>query len=115
MAIAFYSKCTKGMSALQLSCDLNVQYKTAFVLAYKMGESLMDGQTAKLDDEIDSASVNGHVRSANRIQNRIDRRLKADEDLDKRAVLVSNERHQNEIKVGTKRLRILLRQRQKRQ
>lgn len=33
MAIALFVDGAKGMSALQLSRDLNVQYKSAFVLA----------------------------------------------------------------------------------
>ncbi len=104
MAIALYSNCAKGMSALQLSRDLNVQYKTAFVLSHKMRESLMDAQTAKLDDEveIDAAYVNGHVRPANHIANRVDRRKKENQDPNKRAVLVLRERHENEGEGGFK-------------
>ena len=95
MAIALFSNCAKGMSSLQLSRDLNVQYKTAFVLAHKLRESLMDEQPAKLDDEveIDAAYVNGHVRPANHIKDRVDRRLKVNQDPEKRAVLVLRERH----------------------
>jgi len=104
MAIALYSNCAKGMSALQLSRDLNVQYKTAFVLAHKLRESLMDEQTAMLDDEveIDAAYVNGHVRPENRIENRVDRRRKENQDPDKRAVLVMRERHETVGKGGFK-------------
>ena len=50
----------------------------------------MDAQPEKLDDEveIDAAYVNGHVRPANRIENRVDRRKKENQDPNKRAVLV---------------------------
>ena len=41
-AIALYANAVKGMFALQLSRDLGVQYKTAFVLAHKIRESLID-------------------------------------------------------------------------
>ena len=94
-AVAIYTNAVKGISALQLSRDLDVQYKTAFVLAHKLRESLMDAQPAILDDEveIDAAYVNGHVRPNNRIENRVDRRLKVNQDPDKRAVLVMRERH----------------------
>lgn len=97
-AIALYSNCAKGMSALQLSRDLDVQYKTAFVLAHKMRESLMDDMPEELDGEveIDAAYFNGHVRPANRIHKRVDRRLKANQDPNKRAVLVLRERHDDE-------------------
>jgi len=41
-AIAIYTNAVKGLSALQLSRDLDVQYKTAFVLMHKLRQSLMD-------------------------------------------------------------------------
>ena len=41
-AIAVYTNAVKGISALQISRDLGVQYKTAFVLAHKIRESLME-------------------------------------------------------------------------
>jgi len=104
MAIALYSNCAKGKSALQLSRDLNVQYKTAFVLSHKLRESLMDDQPAILDDEvkIDAAYVNGHVRPKNRIENRVDRRKKENQDPMKRAILVLRERHEVEGMGGFK-------------
>lgn len=103
-AIAIYTNAVKGISALQLSRDLNIQYKTAFVLAHKLRESLMDYQPALLDGEveIDAAYVNGHVRPANRIENRVDRRLKENQDPMKRAVLVLRERNEVEGEGGYK-------------
>ena len=60
----------------------------------------------KLDDEveIDAAYVNGHVHPANRIENRVDRRKKENRDLNKRAVLVLRERHENEGEGGFKKV-----------
>src|ERR1700730_329128 len=40
LAIAIFVNGAKGHSALQLSRDLDVQYKTAFVLAHKLREAL---------------------------------------------------------------------------
>jgi ribosomal protein L37AE/L43A len=40
LAIAIFVNGAKGHSALQLSRDLNCQYKTAFVLAHKLREAL---------------------------------------------------------------------------
>ena len=64
---------------LALSRDLDVQYKTAFVLAHKLREAMAsttkalviggDGRTAK----IDGAYFGGHIRSKNLAANRIDR------------------------------------------
>src|SRR5207237_939879 len=42
LAIAIFVNGAKGHSALQLSRDLDVQYKTAFVLAHKLREALAD-------------------------------------------------------------------------
>ena len=38
--IAIFVNAHKGVPALQLSRDLDVQYKTAFVMAHKIRESL---------------------------------------------------------------------------
>src|SRR6267378_3635015 len=40
MAIAVFVNGAKGHAALHLSRDLNVQYKTAFVLAHKLREAM---------------------------------------------------------------------------
>ena len=77
-AIAIYTNAVKGISALQLGRDLGVQYKTAFVLAHKIRESLMEQRDmAQLTGEvhIDGAYVNGHIRPKNKKADRIDRRL----------------------------------------
>ena len=54
---------------LPFSRDLNVQYKTAFVLAHKLREALA-GETVKLKlsnaVEVDGAYFGGHVRPANK-------------------------------------------------
>jgi hypothetical protein len=39
---AIYSSAVKGLSALQLTRDMGVQYKIALILAHKIHESLMD-------------------------------------------------------------------------
>ncbi len=41
LAIALFTNSVKSISALQLSRDLNVQYKTAWVLSHKIKESIM--------------------------------------------------------------------------
>lgn len=93
-AIAIYSNTAKGISALQLSRDLDCQYKTAFVLAHKLRESLGTPKAEKLtgEVEIDACYVNKHVRPKNNIQNRIDRRLAANQNPNKRSVVVIRQR-----------------------
>ena len=50
-AIAIFVNGAKGISPLQLTHDLDVQYKTAFVLAHKLREQMgaeIDGRRAEL-------------------------------------------------------------------
>ena len=77
LAIALFTNAVKSMSALQLSRDLDVQYKTAWVLAHKLRESLMLNQDdTKLSGicEIDGVYVGNYIRPQNNIEDRIDRR-----------------------------------------
>ena len=77
-AIALFTNAVKGLSALQLGRDLGVQYKTAFILAHKIRQSLIDQRddSIKLEGEIhiDGAYVNGRVRPKNKKSDRIDAR-----------------------------------------
>lgn len=94
-AIAIYCNAGKGISALQLSRDLDVQYKTAFVLAHKIRESLMEQRVMdQLSGEVhmDGAYVNGYIRPKNKKADRIDRRLAKHQRPDKRCVLVMRQK-----------------------
>jgi len=77
IAIALFTNAVKSISALQLSRDLDVQYKTAWVLSHKIRESLFLNQDeTKLSGvcEVDGVYVGNYIRPANNIENRIDRR-----------------------------------------
>ena len=94
-SIALFTNTAKGFSALQLSRDLDVQYKTAFVLMHKMRESLIDsGNSEKLQGEveIDGAYVNGYVRPENEKTDRKDLRLVENQNPNKRCVVTIRER-----------------------
>lgn len=94
-AIAVYTNAVKGISALQLGRDLGVQYKTAFVLAHKIRESLMEQRdTSQLSGEVhmDGAYVNGYIRPKNKKEDRIDRRLAENQRPDKRCVFVMRQK-----------------------
>ena len=94
-AIAIFANAVKGISALQLGRDLGVQYKTAFILAHKIRESLIEQrETEPLSGEvhIDGAYVNGHVRPKNRKVERVDRRLAKHQSPNKRCILVLRQR-----------------------
>ena len=90
-AIAIFCNAAKGISALQLGRDLDVQYKTAFVLAHKLREAI--GATLKGDTElsgeveVDGAYFGGHAKPANEIAKRVDLR-KAENQTGKRQVVV---------------------------
>jgi ISXO2-like transposase domain len=94
MAIALFCNEVKGKSMLALSRDLDVQYKTAFVLAHKLREAMAssvkelrtggEGREA----EIDGAYFGGHIRPENLAADRVDRRL-AENQSDKRQVVIA--------------------------
>ncbi len=94
-AIAIFVNGAKGHSALQLSRDLDVQYRTAFVLSHKLREALgaaQHGQTLDGEVEIDGAYFGGYVKPANRKEDRIDRRLAEHQTGKRRVVVVMRER-----------------------
>lgn len=77
IAIALFTNAVKSISALQFSRDLDVQYKTAWVLSHKIRESLILNQDdEKLSGvcEVDGVYVGNYIRPANNIDNRVDRR-----------------------------------------
>ena len=90
-AICILANAAKGVSALQLARDLDVQHKTAFVLAHKLREAIAaetNGVTLSGDVEVDGAYFGGHVRPANFKEDRVDRRL-AEHQTGKRRVVVA--------------------------
>ncbi len=94
-AIALFVNAVKGISALQLGRDLDVQYKTAFVLAHKLREALSAEQMqVELSGtvEVDGAYFGGTVKQENRKEDRKDRR-RVDQQTGKRqSVVVARER-----------------------
>ncbi len=94
-AIAIFVNAVKGLSALQLSRDLSVQYKTAFVLAHKLREALgneFKGLKLAGEVEIDGCYVGGVVRPENRKEDRKDRRLAQNQSPNRRVVVALRER-----------------------
>ena len=95
-AICITVNASKGVSMVQLSRDLDCQYKTAFVLAHKLREAMaQEVQTGEVLDghvEIDGAYFGGHVRQENRKEDRKDRRLKENQSDRRRVVIVMRER-----------------------
>jgi transposase-like protein len=96
LAIAIFVNGAKGHSALQLSRDLDCQYKTAFVLAHKIREAMTSGANANKvsgEVEIDGAYFGGYVKPANYKQNRRDRRFAVNQNGKRRVVVIMRERN----------------------
>lgn len=99
LAIAIFVNGAKGHAALQLSRDLNVQYKTAFVLSHKLREALAsqvhDPAAPGLAGEvhIDGLYTGGHQRPANRKEDRTDRRFADAQSGKRQVVVVARERY----------------------
>lgn len=95
-AICIIVNASKGVSMIQLSRDLDCQYKTAFVLAHKLREAMaIEVQTGEELDghvEIDGAYFGGHIRPENAKVDRKDRRLKRHQTGKRRVVIAMRER-----------------------
>lgn len=94
-AIAIFINGAKGYSALQLSRDLSVDYKTAFVLLHKVRESIeiaRDAGALSGDVEVDGAYFGGYVKPANEKKDRKDRRKKVHQSGKRQSVIVTRQR-----------------------
>jgi transposase-like protein len=98
MAIAVFVNEVKGKSMLAMSRDLGTAYKTAFVLAHKIRESMgsevrqsaIGGEGKRA--EVDGGYFGGYVKPANRREDRRDRRLRANQSGKRKVVVVISER-----------------------
>ncbi len=100
LAIAIFCNGAKGHSALQLSRDLDCQYKTAFVLAHKLREAMANqviGHKPAGDVEIDGGYFGGYIKPRNWKENRRDRRLARNQTGKRRVVVVMRERGGNTL------------------
>jgi transposase-like protein len=105
LAIAIFANAAKGHSALQLSRDLDCQYKTAYVMAHKIREALsaeMQDAQAAGTVEIDGAYFGGYVKPSNYKENRRDRRLAINQNGKRRVVIVMRERDGRALPFVTK-------------
>lgn len=94
-AIVIFVNGAKGVSALQVSRDLDVQYKTAFVLSHKLREAMaLEQANAELNGivEIDGAYFGGYSKPENRKEDRKDRRLLANRTGKRQCVVIMRER-----------------------
>jgi transposase-like protein len=94
-AIALFVNGAKGVSMLQMGRDLNVSYKTIFVLCHKLREAMASEQltwTMEGEVEVDGAYFGGTIRQENKRAERVDRRKLRHQNGKRRAVVVMRER-----------------------
>jgi hypothetical protein len=94
-AITIFVNAVKGISALQLGRDLDVQYKTALVMAYKLREAISAKQmqgTLSGEVEVDGAYFGGHSHQSNEKMDRIDRRSDDEANLRRQSLVVARQR-----------------------
>lgn len=94
-AIVLFVNGAKGVSALQVSRDLDCQYKTAYVLCHKLREAMAREQSGRLLDgivEIDGAYFGGYVKPENVKADRKDRRLVANRTGKRQCVVIMRQR-----------------------
>lgn len=94
-AIVIFVNGAKGISSLQLSRDLDCQYKTAFVLTHKLREAMARenmGATLSGTVEVDGAYFGGYSKPANEKADRKDRRLLENQTGKRQVVVVARER-----------------------
>ncbi len=104
-AICLFVNAAKGVSALQMSRDLDCQHKTAFVLCHKLREAMAaETQDTELDGEveIDGAYFGGHIRPANYEAKRVDRRLAKHQTGERRVVVAMRQRGGRTLSFVTK-------------
>lgn len=104
-AIVIFVNGAKGVSSLQLSRDLDCQYKTAFVLTHKLREAMgreMQGLVLAGEVEIDGAYFGGHVKPENDKKDRKDRRLKVNQTGKRQSVVVMRERNGRTLSFAVK-------------
>jgi transposase-like protein len=93
-AIAIFTNGAKGVSALNLSRDLGVDYKTAFVLCHKIREAIelaRDKGALSGNVEVDGAYFGGYVKPANERKDRKDRRRKINQSGKRQVVIAARE------------------------
>src|SRR6266436_1550510 len=93
----------KGKSALALSRDLGLSYKSAFVLLHKLREAMAEEMRGRVvggegkEAEIDGGYFGGYVKPANLKEDRLDRRFASNQSGKRKVVVVIRERGGNSV------------------
>lgn len=95
LLVAHFVNAAKGLSAIRMSQELEVTYKTAFVWKHKLREAITTKQhsgTLRGKIEIDGAYFGGHIRPRNNRPLRQDRRRIAHRESKRQCVVIFRER-----------------------
>jgi len=93
----------KGKSALALSRDLGLSYKSAFVLLHKLREAMAEEMRGRIvggegkEAEVDGGYFGGYVKPANRKEDRLDRRFAQNQNGKRKVVIIIRERNGNSV------------------
>jgi ISXO2-like transposase domain len=102
-AIAVFCNEVKGKSALALSRDLGLSYKSAFVLLHKLREAMAEELKGRVvggegkEAEVDGGYFGGYIKPANRKDHRLDRRLAYNQNGKRKVVVIVRERGGNSV------------------
>src|ERR1700737_4446338 len=102
-AIAVFCNEVKGKSALALSRDLGLSYKSAFVLLHKLREAMAEEMRGRVIGgegkvaEIDGGYFGGYIKPANLKEDRLDRRLARNQNGKRKVVVIIRERGGNSV------------------
>lgn len=98
MAARAFAQGAKGNNGIDISGDVGCSYKTAYVLQHKFREGLLDDMKdirLEGDVEIDGGWFGGYIKPENRKINRVDRRLKQNQNGKRKVVVGARERGDN--------------------
>lgn len=96
LLVAYQSRVAKNFDAIDMSCELGVEYKTAFVWCHKLREAITAHQhkgTMRGQIEIDGAYFGGYIKPKNSFPLRQDRRRLIREQGRRKCVVVFRERN----------------------
>jgi transposase-like protein len=102
-AIAVFCNEVKGKSALALSRDLGLSYKSAFVLLHKLREAMAEEMKGRVVGgegkiaEVDGGYFGGYVKPANMKADRLDRRFTRNQSGKRKVVVIIRERGGNSV------------------
>src|SRR5256714_4623268 len=102
-AIAVFCNEVKGKSALALSRDLSLSYKSAFVVLHKLREARAEEMKGRVVGgegkvaEVDGGYFGGYVRPANMKADRLDRRFTRNQSGKRKVVVIVRERDGNSV------------------